>query len=128
MKRTIIATALAVGLTAGLAMGATAAFAATDADVDNTFSPYKKGFPSFPGVTPGLVINKANVDQFKDILAVGTYKIIKDGFFEMKIGASSDFALAKQYVDATRANLNKTKLGPKNGDLEGYVAGRPFPE
>jgi hypothetical protein len=128
MKRTIIATALTVGLTAGLTMGATAAFAATDADVENTFSPYKKGFPTFPGVTPGLVINKANVDQFKEILAAGTYKIIKEGYFEMKIGQSSDFALTKQYVDATRANLNKAKLGAKNGDLEGYVAGRPFPE
>lgn len=104
------------------------AVAATEADIDRTFLPYKNGFPSFPGLTPGMTISKANVEQFKDILAVGTYKVVKEGLVELKVGASSDFNLTKAYIDATRANLNKAKLGPKNGDLEGYVSGRPFPE
>jgi len=64
-------------LTAGLVGSA---FAATDADVDNTFSPYKKGFPSFPGLKAGMTINKDNVEQFKDALAVGTYMMIKNGY------------------------------------------------
>jgi hypothetical protein len=34
----------------------------------------------------------------------------------------------KAYVEATRANLNKTKLGAKPGEIEGFVAGRPFVE
>jgi len=118
----LIATACVIAASAG------AALAATEADVDATFNPYKKGFPSFPGLAVGLTINKVNVEQFKDVLAVGTYQIIKDGWFEMKIGPSSDFQLSKGYVDATRANLNKAKLGPKTGDIDGYVAGRPFPE
>ncbi|CAG4883267.1 conserved exported protein of unknown function [Georgfuchsia toluolica] len=105
-----------------------AAMAATDADIDNSFSPYKKGAPSFPGLTPGMTINKANVDQFKDILAVGTYKIIKDGLTEIKVIGTTSFDLTSAYVEATRKNLNKVKLGPKNGDIEGYIAGRPFPE
>src|SRR5437879_7267188 len=75
-----------------------------------------------------MTIDKNNVDQFKDILAVGTYKIIKEGYFVMKVGPTTDFPLSDAYVAATRANLNKAKLGPKNGDIEGYVAGRPFPE
>lgn len=104
------------------------AFAATDADVDSTFFPYKKGTPKFAGLNPGMTINKGNVDQFKDVLAVGTYRIIKDGYFEMKVGATTDFVLPTTYIDATRKNLNKAKLGPKTGDIEGYVAGRPFPE
>lgn len=104
------------------------ALAATEADVENTFNPYKSGYPTYPGLTPGMTINKANVDQFKDALAVGTYKIIKAGYFEMKVGATTNFALPQAYIDATRKNLNKTKLGAKLGDIEGFAAGRPFPE
>lgn len=105
------------------------ALAATEADVDNSFNPYKAGFPSFPGLTPGTVINKSNADQFKDVLAVGLYKLIKDGATEVKVGASTQFMINDGYIKATKANLNKTKLGAKAGDnVSGYVAGRPFPE
>ncbi|MGE5471599.1 MAG: DUF1329 domain-containing protein [Bacteroidota bacterium] len=102
--------------------------AATEADVDNSFNPYKAGMPSFPGLAAGTVINKANVDQFKDALGAGVYKLIKDGQFEIKVGATTQFTISKAYVDATKANLNKAKLGAKTGELTGYVAGRPFPE
>jgi hypothetical protein len=124
MKRTLTLTLTA----AALAMAAVGARAATEADIDATFSPYKSGFPTFAGLQVGMTIDKNNVDQFKDILAIGTYKIIKEGYFVMKIGPSSDFPLSDGYISATRANLNKAKLGPKNGDIEGYIAGRPFPE
>jgi len=124
MKRTWILALLA----GAAALAAAGALAATDADVEATFFPYKSGFPTFPGLQAGMTIDKTNVDQFKDILAVGTYKIIKEGYFVMKIGPSSDFPLSDAYVAATRANLNKVKLGAKNGDIDGYVAGRPFPE
>ncbi len=121
MKQKIIA-----ALLAGLSV---TAFAATEADVENSFNPYKAGMPSFPGLTAGTVISKANVDQFKDALGAGVYKLIKEGSFEIKVGATTQFTISKAYVDATRANLNKAKLGDKVGDnLHGYVAGRPFPE
>jgi len=105
-----------------------AALAATEADVDATFSPYKSGAPKFPGLNPGMTINKGNVDQFKDVLAAGTYKAIKEGWTEIKVGATTSFDLSKPYVDATRKHLNSTKLGANPGELTGYVAGRPFPE
>ncbi len=121
MKQSLIAL-----LIAGLAGSA---FAATEADVENSFNPYKSGFPSFPGLTTGTVISKANADQFKEVLGAGVYKLIKEGMFEIKVGASSQFSISKAYVDATKANLGKAKLGAKPGDnLTGYVAGRPFPE
>lgn len=119
---------LARALAAAFLVGAAGAQAATEADIESTFFPYKKGVPSFPGLTPGMTINKANVDQFKDILAAGTYKTIKEGWQDIKITATSSFDLSPAYVEATRKNLNKTKLGVKLGDLDGYVAGRPFPE
>ena len=123
MKSKFLALAVSFALAGGSAL------AATDADVDASFFPYKGGFPKVAGLTPGTVITKANVDQFKDSLALGTYKIIKDGLFELKVGATTDFVLPSGYIDATRKNLNKVKLGDKAGDnIVGYVAGRPFPE
>lgn len=115
-------------LTAALAGLAATTQVATEADVERTFNPYKDGLPKAAGLNPGSVITKANVDQFKDVLAVGTYKVIKDGLYELKVGATTQFEMNKSYVEATRKNLNKAKLGPNNGDITGFAAGRPFPE
>lgn len=123
MKRTYLLTALALSLAAW-----SGAQAATEADVDHSFSPYKSGVPSFPGLTPGVVINKANVEQFKDALDLGMYTAIKNGWTEIKVGATTSFDVDKHYVDATKKNLNKTKLGAKTGEIIGFEAGRPFPE
>ncbi|MCZ4303386.1 DUF1329 domain-containing protein [Zoogloeaceae bacterium G21618-S1] len=112
-------------MTAGLA---SAAFAATEADVEASFNPYKNGVPSVAGLAAGTVINKTNVEQFKDALAVGIYKMIKEGYYEVKVGATTQFEMNKAYVEATKKNLNTAKLGPNNGDITGFVAGRPFPE
>lgn len=112
-------------ITAGLL---NTAYAATEADVEASFNPYKNGMPSVPGLAVGAVINKGNVEQFKDALAVGIYKMIKEGYYEVKVGATTQFEMNKAYVEATRKNLNTAKLGPNNGDITGFVAGRPFPE
>jgi hypothetical protein len=120
MKRTFTALALAAF--------AAPSFAATEADVDQSFHPYKGGFPSQPGLTPGVVINKANAEQFKNAFDPGLFDMVKDGWVEITVGKSTDFPQPKPYIEATRKNLNKAKLGAKNGELEGYVAGRPFPE
>ena len=118
MKKTIIATTLAL-------FAAGAVQAATEADVENTFNPYKGGFPKAAGLNAGTVINKANADQFKDAIPAGVFKLLKEGQFEIKVGPTTQFELSKAYIEATRKNLGKAKLGPKNGDIEGYVAGRP---
>lgn len=122
MKLKTITLAISLAILAGPAL------AATEADVETTFNPYKAGMPSYPGLSAGMTINKANVDQFKEILSYGFHKLIKEGAFEIKVAPTTQFELSKGYIDATRKNLNKAKLGAKNGDLEGYVAGRPFPE
>ena len=121
--------ALAVTLLSLAAGGlASAVHAVTDADVDQAFNPYKSGFPSFPGLTAGTVIAKGNVEQFKDALDPANYQMIKDGWYEIPVGPTIDFPNAKGYVEATRKNASKVKLGAQSGEIEGYVAGRPFPE
>lgn len=102
--------------------------AATPDDVDKSFYPYKNGVPTHAVAKPGAVINKANVESAKDALDPALYQFVKDGWLEMKVGATTSFDLNKNYVEATRANLNKAKLGGKTGEISGFVAGRPFPE
>jgi hypothetical protein len=106
------------------AMFAQSAHAISDADIDEAFFPYKKGFPTFPGLKAGTVINKDNADQFKDILIPGTSKMIKDGWFQINVGPSFDMPMPKPYIEATRDNADKVKLDPK---FSGFIAGRPFP-
>jgi len=121
MNKLIAAGLLAAGL-------CTQALAASEADVETAFEPYKKGFPTFPGLSAGMTINKDNVDQFKDALDAGMYMVIKNGWYQIKVGETLSFPNPKGYVEATRKNLNKTKLGAKTGEIEGFAGGRPFPE
>lgn len=102
--------------------------AATEADVQRSFNPYKDGVPSFRGLSDGVTVNKTNVDDFKDVLDEGQYQAVKNGWTEMKIGATTSFEMDKHYVAATLANVGKARLGEKNGEIVGFVAGRPFPE
>jgi Protein of unknown function (DUF1329) len=116
-------------LMALLAVGAvSSAFAATEADVERSFFPYKSGVPTFPGLNEGTVVSSKNVDQFKDVVDPALFDMIKRGWLDVTVGKTTSFDMNKAYVEATRANLNKTKLGAKPGEIEGFVAGRPFPE
>jgi len=121
-KLHILARATALGLIC--AAGA----AQAEVDIDKAFNPYKDGVPSFPGLAAGTLVSKGNVDQFKDALDEGLYMLVKNGWTELKVGATTSFDMDKHYVDATRANVGKAKLGDKNGEITGFVAGRPFPE
>ncbi len=107
---------------------AASASAVTNADVDKSFQPYASGFPTAAGITPGMVINKDNVDAAKDVLDAEMVQHIKDGWVEITVGENVDFVLNKGYIDATKAGAKNVKLGAKTGELEGYVAGRAFPE
>ncbi len=120
--RTPFARALALGLM--LAAGS----AAAATDIDAAFNPYKAGVPSFPGLSAGTVVNKDNVEQFKDALDAAMYMLIKNGWTEIKVGPTTSFDVDKHYVEATRANAGKAALGGKNGEITGFIAGRPFPE
>lgn len=103
--------------------------AATPEDVEKSFYPYKSSTPALPaGLSVGAVINSGNVDQAKDVLDPAMYQFVKDGWTEIKVGETTTFDLNKGYVDATSESLGKVSLGDKPGKINGFVAGRPFPE
>jgi hypothetical protein len=118
-----------MGLAAVLACAlASPARAASEADLEQSFQPYKGGTPSVAGLTPGTVIGKANAAQFKAALDPGLFKHIQDGWVEVTVGPTTSFDLNKAYIEATRKNLGKAKLGAKPGEIAGFSAGRPFVE
>ena len=118
------ASALALAVTMGLA--ATAA-QANDV-IANSFQPYNDSKPSAAGVEAGVVIDQSNVDQFKDVLDTAMYDFIKQGWTTITIGDTTSFDLHPNYVKATEDSLGKVSLGEKVGQINGWVAGRPFPE
>lgn len=114
-------------LGAALLSVAASASAVTDIDIDNSFKPYTKGFPTVEGVVAGLVINKDNVDEYASVFDKGMIKHIKDGWVDITVGEPMDFVLNQGYIDATKAGAKNVKLGEKTGQIEGYMAGRAFP-
>lgn len=121
-EKTVITLALAVGLGAGLVP-------AVSADVvDDSFYPYRDGTPTSENLAVGMTINAANADQFKDILDPATYEQLKNGWWEMEVGDTTSFDLHPNYVEATRKGLGQVSLGEQLGQINGFVAGRPFPE
>ncbi len=115
-------------ITLATALGVSQAQAATMEDVENSFFPYKEGGPTFAGLTSGMTINSGNVAQFKDILDAAVFQQISDGQWEMQVGETTSFDLHPNYVQATRDNLGQVSLGDQLGEINGFVAGRPFPE
>ena len=104
------------------------AMAATPQDVDNSFNPYAKGFPSFNGLKPGVVIQKNNLDQFKAVLDPGLQQVIANGWYEIKVGPTTQFLINPKFVEASKTNLNKTTLGAEVGEIKDHLTGRPFVE
>jgi len=102
--------------------------AVTAEDVDKSFFPYKDGFPTVKGVTPGMVITKDNVEQAKEALDPEMYQHIKDGWVEITVAETTDFGLHPNYIQATKDHLGEVKLGDKVGQIENFIAGRAFPE
>lgn len=115
-------------LATGIA-GTGTALAATSEDVERSFHPYK--FEQVPETAPkpGTVITAENVDTVgKSVLDEGMYRMVKQGWTELTVGDLTPISIHENYRQATLDNLNSAKLGEKVGELNGYIAGRPFPE
>ncbi|MBV2122295.1 MAG: DUF1329 domain-containing protein [Candidatus Thiodiazotropha sp. (ex Ctena orbiculata)] len=116
-------------LVAALLMAANLpAQAATNEDVDSSFFPYKNGVPTHDGLNAGVVIDQSNVGQFKQVIDPAMFEFISQGWTKITVGETTSFDLHPNYIQATRDGLGKVKLGEKSGEIEGFIAGRPFPE
>lgn len=120
MKKPVLALFLAgIIALAGVAQGAAE-------DAEKSLLPYKNFEYDLAKFKPGTVVNKANVETFKENLDPAMYQFIKDGWTEVTIEKTTSFDPPAPYIEATKKNAGKTKLG--DGNLVGFVAGRPFVE
>ena len=122
LKKTFTSIALAT------ALGATTAHSVTIEDVEASFYPYKNGGPQAEGLSAGMTINSSNVEQFKDVMDEAIFEQVKNGWLEVMVGETTSFDLHPNYVEATRKGLGQVSLGDQLGQINGFVAGRPFPE
>lgn len=120
-------TMMTLAVASVMSVGVQAAQVSEDV-IQESFYPYSKAKPAAAGVSAGMTINASNVDSVKDVLDPAMYQFIKNGDYEIKVGETTDFALHKSYVDATRQYAGETALGAKSGEITGSVAGRPFPQ
>jgi hypothetical protein len=100
---------------------------------DPTWSQEEKAEDVVPGIpfSEGEIIEFSQLERLKDYLPPEFWKN-RDFFFyegmQMEVGPPfRDYGEAPVYLEATRQHHGKAGLG-KDGALEGYVAGRPFPE
>lgn len=116
-------------LSASLAVALIAAsffHAAADA-IDDSFFPYKGGFPSPEGYVPGVEITAENVASYERFLDPTLRTLVRENYLPVQTDATEDFALHPNYIEATRRYAPEVALG-EAGEIRGYVAGRPFPE
>jgi len=75
---------------------------------------------------PGTVINKGNVDKYKEVMSPGVKAAVDNGS-ELTIVPYQKIPIPKAYVEATEKYSAQCQLDDKN-DLKNWVAGRPFPK
>ena len=87
-------------------------------------STYEK---SYLGGTVKFRIDKSNVEQYKDKLALGVYRLVKEwGYVVPVYDTVHDYTFPKEYIEATEKYKGTAKIN-KQGGLENYTAGIPFP-
>lgn len=122
------ARAMFISVSAAALLNGAMAFAASPEDVENSFYPYRGGVPTYAGLAPGMTIDASNAAQFEDVLDPALYDHVKSGWVAITVGETTSFDLHPNYVAATREHLGKVSLGEQPGQINGFIAGRPFPE
>jgi hypothetical protein len=98
----------------------------SDSVIQPMFYPYAAGKPSVPGLAPGTTISKDSWEAAKDYLPPEILDKIKAGEFSFSIQETTDLPVNEAYIEATKKHAGQVKIGA-DGELEGYVAGLPFP-
>jgi Protein of unknown function (DUF1329) len=94
--------------------------------IQRMFYPYASGMPSADGLAPGATIAKDSWEPAKDYLPPEILEKIKAGEFAFTVQETTNLPVSEAYIEATRQHAEQVKIGA-DGELEGYVAGLPFP-
>lgn len=72
-------------------------------------------------------VSSANWKEAEELLAPEILIRVKDGDLSFDVVPTTSYHMRAVYAEATRRGAGKVRL-TEEGELEGYVAGRPFPE
>jgi hypothetical protein len=86
--------------------------------------PYRQGPPRVEGITPGMKIDATNAQVAASVLPPEILKPLAAGDFTITVQETTDLPLRKEFVEATLQNYGKAVVA--EGELQNYVAGRPF--
>ena len=89
------------------------------------FSPYREGSPQVEGIQPGLKIDATNAAVASAVLPPEILTYLAAGDFSISVQETTDLQLRQAFIDATLAHHGGVVVG--EGELQNYVAGRPFP-
>ncbi len=94
--------------------------------IQQVFYPYAAGKPSAAGLAPGTTIAKDSWAAATDSLPPEILDKVKAGEFAFPVQETTDLPVSEAYIEATRRYAEQVRIGA-DGELEGYVAGLPFP-
>lgn len=94
--------------------------------IQQTFYPYAVEKPALSGLEPGTIISKDNWEAAQGYLPAEILDKIKLGEFAFGVQETTDLPVGEAYIAATKQNADQVKFAA-DGELEGYIAGLPFP-
>ena len=90
------------------------------------FQPYADGKPSVEGLAPGTKIEQDSWQGAQDYLPAGILDKIKAAELAFEVQETTALPVSEAYITATHNHSEQVQLGA-DGELDGYVAGLPFP-
>ena len=97
-----------------------------DSTLQAMFHPYANGKPSVDGLAPGTKVSQDSWQAAQDYLPAEILDKIKAGELAFEVQETTDLPVSEAYIEATRQHAEQVTFGA-DGELEGYVAGLPFP-
>ena len=89
------------------------------------FSLYRDGPLQVEGIQPGLKLDATNASVASAVLPPEILTYLAAGDFSITVQETTDLQLRQAFIDATLQHHSGVVVG--EGDLQNYVAGRPFP-
>ena len=86
---------------------------------------YRDGPPQVEGIQPGLKLDAANAAVAAAVLPPEIQTYLAAGDFSISVQETTDLQLRQAFIDATLQHHRGVVVG--EGELQNYVAGRPFP-
>ncbi len=96
--------------------------------VEVSLDPYKDNLAEYQLIPSRMIINQSNVGEFAEYLDETLADLIGQGMYDLEVGRTKSFRPHESYVQLTREQMGKARLGDEPGVLLDYVAGRPFVE